>query len=94
MGLFSYGKLIWVAFPKESQLQQLESRDPTLINYKMHAAGSFRISVLHPTLTCTTGFNVRTWSFLCVRVYTRGLGTPTASQHNIFDQKNKLFLCS
>ena len=33
-------------------------------------------------------FNVRTWSFLCVRIlYTRGLGTPTASQHNIFDSK-------
>ena len=29
-------------------------------------------------------FNVRTPSFVCVRLHT-GVGTPTASQHNIFD---------
>ena len=36
---------------------------------------------------------VCTWSFLCVciPVYTRGLGTPTASQHNIFDSEKILF---
>ena len=28
--------------------------------------------------------NMRTWSFLCVRIHT-GLGTQTASQHNSFD---------
>ena len=35
-------------------------------------------------------FNVRrpTWSFLCAAcVYTGGLGTPTTSQHNIFDSE-------
>ena len=36
--------------------------------------------------------NVRTWSFL----YTRGLGTPTDSQHNIFNSEktHKFSLCS
>ena len=56
-------------------------------------AGSFRVSVIHWTLTWSTG------SLTCVRdhayacVYTRGLGTLTASQHNIFDSE-KLTSCS
>ena len=29
-------------------------------------------------------FNVHTGSFLCMHIYTRGLGTQTASQHAIF----------
>ena len=51
-------------------------------------AGSFRVSVIHRTLTWTTG------SLTCLRdhyyayVYTRGLGTSTASQHNICDSEN------
>ena len=55
---------------------------PILINYKVRA-GSYRVSTTHRTLTWTT------WALTCVRdhsyacVYTRGLGTPTASQHNI-----------
>ena len=32
-------------------------------------------------------FNVHTWLFLCVRVHTGGLCTPTASQHNVFDSE-------
>ena len=36
-------------------------------------------------------FNVRTWSFVCVRIHT-GLGTPTASQHYLFDLKFLLVL--
>ena len=54
---------------------------------KVHA-GSFRASAIHRTLTWTTG------SLTCIRdhslacVYTRGFwGTPTASQHNIFDSE-------
>ena len=31
-------------------------------------------------------FNVRIWSFLCVRMHT-GVGTPTASQQNILDSE-------
>ena len=37
-------------------------------------------------------FNVRTWSFLYVRIHT-GLCPPTTIQHNIFDSQF-LFLCS
>ena len=42
---------------------------------------------------------MRTWSFSCVRIgYTRGLGTLTASQHNIFwfgkKPSHNFFLCS
>ena len=61
---------------------------------KVHA-GSFRVFVIHRTLTWTTGFLtcVRDHSFTCV--YTRGLGTPTASQHNIFDsEKTHFFSCA
>ena len=63
-----------------------ESRYPSLINYKLHAE-SFRVSIIHRTMTWTKG------SLTCVRnhcecVHTRGLGTPIASQHNIFDSNN------
>ena len=77
---------IWVAFPKEMQPQQ--SHYPTLINYKVHA-GSFFVSVIHNILTWTTGsLKKRTWSFLRVRICTRGVGgTPTASQHDNFDSE-------
>ena len=79
-----------VAFPKESQLQQCRATH-SLINYKVHA-GSFRVSLIHRTLRWTTG------SLTCVLdhsgacVYILGLGTPTASQHNIFDSE-KLTNC-
>ena len=63
-----------------------ESRFPTLINYKVHA-GSFSVSIIHRTLTWTTG----SWTWVrdhsCACVYARGLGTPTASQHTIFDSE-------
>ena len=58
---------------------------------KVHA-GSFLVSVIHRTMTWTTRIcNVRTWSFLCVRIHTGVLGTPTASQHNIFDSEKLWF---
>ena len=39
-------------------------------------------------------FNVRTWSFLCVRMHL-GVGQPTASRHNIFDsEKTSHFSCA
>ena len=50
-----------------------------LLSAKVHA-GSLHVSVIHRTLTWT-------WSFLCVRIHTSGLGTPTPSQHNIFDSE-------
>ena len=58
----------WVAFLKESQLQQ--SRYPTLLNYKVHAGSSMS----HQTMTWTIGSLtcVRDHSYACV--YTRGGG--------------------
>ena len=57
----------------------------------------FPISVIHRTLTWTTGSLTceHDHSYACV--YTRGLGTPTTSQHNILTRKkpsHKVFLCS
>ena len=69
------GRFTWV------RLQQpQEQRYPVL---QVHA-GSFRVSVIHRTLTCTTGSLTcaRDHSYAC---YTHGgLGTPTANQHNNF----------
>ena len=90
MGIFPWE--IQLAFPPKSQLQQ--SRYPTLINYNEHA-GSFHVSVIHRTLTWTTQDLLRAHVIILVRAYTHGaLGTPTASQHNIFDsEKPKKILC-
>ena len=56
----------------------------------------FRVSVIHQSLTWTTGSLtcVRDHSYACV--YTQGLGTLTTSQHNILTKKNshKFVLCS
>ena len=63
--------------------QPQEQRYPVL---QVHA-GPFRISVIHWTLTWTTGSLtcIRDHSYACV--YTLGLGTPTMNQHNIFDSE-------
>ena len=64
------------------------------------SAGSFRVSVIHRTLTWTTGsFTcVRDHSYACVYIHTGVyvLGTPRASHNNIFDSEksHKCFLCS
>ena len=79
MGIFPTGNLGHFSQGKPAATE-LESHYPTLINNKVHA-GSFHGSVIHRTLTWTTG------SLSCIRdrfyvcVYTLGLGTPTASQH-------------
>ena len=40
-------------------------------------------------------FNVHTWSFGCVRMHRAGgLGTPTVSQHNLFDSEKLSFPCA
>ena len=69
--------------------QPQQQRYPVL---QVHA-GSFRVSIIHQTLTWTT------WSLTCVRdqfyacVYTQGLqGTPAASQQ-IFDSEKLLQIC-
>ena len=74
MGIFPWE--IPVTFPKVSQLQTV-SRDPTLINYNVHA-GCFRVRNPPNSDMDYRIFNVR------IRT---GLGTPTASQHNIFDSE-------
>ena len=79
------GRLTWV------RLQQpREQRYPAL---QVHA-GSFRVSVIHRTLTWTPGCltSVRDHSYACV--YTRGLGTPSTSQHNIFDSEKLSNSCA
>ena len=62
-----------------------------IIIIKVHA-GSFRVCIIHQTLTWTTGSLtcVRDHSYACI--FTQVLGTPTASQHNIFDLE-KLSQC-
>ena len=54
------------------------------------------VSIILRTLTWTTGFLTCVRDYSYARVYTRGLGTPIASQHNIFDSENshKFPLCS
>ena len=60
----------------------------------MHA-GSFRVFVIHQTLTRTAGSLTCICDYSCVYAYTLGLGTPTASQHNIFDsEKLTIFFCT
>ena len=53
---------------------------------KVHA-GSLSVSAIHQTLTWTTGSLACVRVHSCACVYTRGLGTPTASPHNIFDSE-------
>ena len=63
-------------------------------SYFLVHAGSFCVSVFHRTRTWTT------WSLTCVRdhscacVYTRGLGTPTTSQHIFDSEKLTKFVCT
>ena len=55
--------------------------------------GLFVISVIRQTLTTGSLTSIRDRYNECV--YTRGLGTPTTSQHNIFDlEKLSDFSCS
>ena len=61
---------------------------------KVHA-GSLRVSVIHRTLTWTTGSLACVLDHSCECVYTQGLGTPTAIQHNIFySEKLTIFSCA
>ena len=50
-------------------------------------AGSFHVSIIHWTLTWTIGSLSCIRDHSCVCVYTQGLSTPTASQHNIFESE-------
>ena len=83
-------RLTWV------RLQQSQEQRYSVLQsaWLMGVCSCFR-NTIHRTLTYMDYriFNVRTWSFL--RLYTRGLGTPTANQHNIFDWKIlTIFVCA
>ena len=62
--------------------QKKEQHYPVL---QVHA-GSFHVSIIHQTLTWTTGSWVRDHFYVCV--YTQGLGTPTMSQTTFLTRKN------
>ena len=82
--------------PIRSSIWPVLSLTIKLIKSQVHA-GSFCVSVILQTqLSWTTGSLTCVHDNFCVCVYTQGLGTPTASQHNIFDSKKltKFFLCS
>ena len=66
-----------------------------LTGVQVHA-GYFRVSIIHRTLTWTTSSSTCAQGLSYAWIYTRGLGTPTASQHNLFDWKKtqRFFLCS
>ena len=86
MGHYSHGKFGSLS-PTKASCNRV-ALYPNLINYKMHA-GSFRVSVIHRTLTCTTGsqFNV----IILKGAYAHGSwDTPTTSQHNIVTRKKSL----
>ena len=78
--------------------QQLQPRDVKrqLSYYFSVHAGSLRVSVIHQTLTWTTGSLSCVRDHSCTCIYTRGLGTLTASQLNMFDLEKLtiFFLCS
>ena len=68
------------------------ARARTVLNpfLQVHA-GSFHVSVIHQTLTWTTGFLmcIRDHSYACM--YTRGLGTLTTS-HFLLGKTQKKFI--
>ena len=97
-GVVPVGRLTWIYFilfyapcytfleiraalPGKTMIQQpQEQRYPVV---QMHAV-SFCVSVIHQTLTWTTGSLMCVREHLYVCVYTQGLGIPTVSQHNTF----------
>ena len=89
--LFIYFRHFIIPFGKFGHLLLLRRRSHsghlTCVRLQQPHAGSFRVSVIHRTLTWTTGhlMCVRDRSYACV--YTRRLDTPTANQHNMFDSE-------
>ena len=63
---------------------------------KVQHAGSFHVSIIHQTDMDYRIFNMRAHdhSHVCIRKC--GLGTQTASQHNIFDLEklSQFFVCA
>ena len=91
---FSHGKFGSYS-PKESQLEQSCTTQPKLI--KVHA-GSFRVSIIHQTLTRTAGtltcVRDHSHSYACVRIHT-GVGhTDESAQHFWLGNTLTIFLCT
>ena len=72
---------IWVAFAR-GKPAATESRYPTLGNCKVHA-GCFCASIIHRTLTWTTG-SLMCIHYICDHSYAC-VYTLITSQHNVFD---------
>ena len=60
---------IWVAFPRESQLRQSRATQPTV------HAGCFSVSIIHRTLTWTTG------SVTCAQMYMHAIAHGGVGTH-------------
>ena len=102
---FSHGKFGWSHFPQGKPAATV-SRYPTVsvalpkLIIKVHAGPSFRVSVLHRTLTRTTGSLTFVRYHSCACVYTRwgevgGRHTDSESaQHFWLGKTHKLSLCS
>ena len=87
-GIFTMGNS--VRFP-QGKTAATESRNPTSSNYSVHD-GVFRVSIIHRTLTWTTGSLtcVHDHVYACVHTH-GGLAPPTANQHTIFDSEKLTF---
>ena len=82
-GNFCHGKLRWLS-PKESQLQQSHASTQPSLNYKVHA-GSFPVSMIHQTLTETTGCLTCVRDHSCACVIHRGVGqTDSESAQHVW----------
>ena len=80
------GRLTWVRL-----WQPQEQHYPVL---QVHAGSFCFCNRPNSHMDCRM-FNVRAWSFLCIHIYTQGLGSLTTSQHNIFYlEKLTTFSCA
>ena len=66
-----------------TQLQPRGTKRQISYYFSVHA-GSFRVSASYRSLTWTTGSLMCVRDHSCACEYTRGLGTPTASQFTVF----------
>ena len=69
-----------------TQLQPRVVKHQLSYYFSVHA-WSFPVSVIHQALTWTTGSLSSLRDYSCACIYTQGLGTLTANQHNIFDSE-------
>ena len=79
----SHGSYTFTRTLTSTQLQPCCVKRQVIYCFSVHA-GSFHVSIIHQTLTWTTGSLSCVHDHSCACLYVRGLGTPTASQHNIF----------